>query len=263
MVDFTKIELFLKEEIPFFEAQSMVDTKDIISDLIYSNDRGIYLLSGETGVGKSRLIKSIVDEVDEDVFLITEPPKLERDFLEDTYLQLRKKQFSKNVKIDEMRIRVNDAFKKINHTIIIDNIGEIQTSLIKEIGKHLEDIKDLKIILVFDRVFENSEDIKTLFSFEVKENFEIKPISQEDLKEFLSKSLINLNIEKEIRAILSNFDFVYKITDGNFLKFNNLLSTVFDILSTAEKENLDKFKNLNECVLIMSALENELVDGEK
>jgi len=262
MKNYEQIKEFLKKDMNFFDAESMRNTKDLISDLIYSNDRGIFILSGEAGIGKSRVINSIVDEVKEDVFILNSPPTLERNFLEEVYLQLRKKRFSKDVKIDEIRIRVNDAFKKINHTIIIDNIGESYTPLIEDIGKSLNSsMKDLKIILVLDKVFKDLLEIKSSCKFKVQDSINVKPISKTDLEIFFQQSFEKFNIQKEVNTILNNFDFIYTITDGNILKFNKFIETVFDILATAEKENIGKFKKLNKCVLVMSALDNELVDG--
>jgi hypothetical protein len=246
MVDFEKID--------FFTAESISDTKDLISDVIYSNDRGVYIISGEKGVGKSRLIKQIVDEVKEDIFLITQPPRLEREFLEESYLQLRQKHFSKSVKIDEMRIRVNDAFKKINHTIIIDNIGESLTPLIDDIGKSIDMIKDLKIVMVIDKTFSDENDLNRTFIFKTQEHIEVPQISKQDLGEFL-KGLENGNI------YFRSLDFIFDATAGNFQKVQDLIKTALEIVEFGTKENLDKFKILNECMLIMSAFENELING--
>ena len=62
MLDFHKID--------FFHAEAWTEIKDKIYDLIYSNDRGFYLIYGNTGVGKSRLIENITNNLDENIFLI-------------------------------------------------------------------------------------------------------------------------------------------------------------------------------------------------
>ena len=91
MLDFHKID--------FFHAEAWTEIKDKIYDLIYSNDRGFYSIYGNTGVGKSRLIENITNNLDENIFLIKNAPEIERDFYESADLQLRQKQFSKMLKL--------------------------------------------------------------------------------------------------------------------------------------------------------------------
>jgi len=243
------------KDIDFFNAESLSETKDIISDLIYSNDRGIFIISGENGVGKSRLIKSIVDEVQEEsVFLITEPPRLEKDLLEDIYYKLRNKHFSRNVKINEMKVRVNDAFKKINHTIIIDNIHEELSPLIDEIGRSIHDIRDLKILIVVDKVFATPQDLEQTFNFTARENILIDKLSEDDFKLFITEFVNIKEIEEDI-------NFIYTATNGNIGKLEKMINTSFEIIEVAKKENIIKFNKLDKCILVMSALENEFING--
>ena len=244
------------KDIDFFNAESLSETKDIISDLIYSNDRGISIISGEKGVGKSRLIKSIVDEVQEDIFLIVEPPRLEKDLLAELYFKLKNKQFSKSVKISEMKIRVNDAFKKINHTIIIDNIHEELSPLIDEIGRSVHDIRDLKILIVVDKVFTTPQDLVNTFNFKAQENILVKELSENDFEQFI-KSLDNL--DKKLMS--ENLEFIYTATNGNLGKLEKMINTSLEIVEVANKEKITKFQKLNKCILVMSALENELIYG--
>jgi AAA+ superfamily predicted ATPase len=241
MLDFHKID--------FFHAEAWTEIKDKIYDLIYSNDRGFYLIYGNSGVGKSRLIKTITNELDENIFLIEDAPEVEREFYESAYLQLRQKQFSKNVKIDEIRIRVNDAFKKLNHTIIIDNIRDPQSNFLKELATHKEDIKDLKIVIVV-----SSKNVGDEIDVEFKDFFKVPEIFESDLSIFLNEF-------EEYQEILQDYsNFIFQVTSGNFGKLEKLLGTAFDIVETAQKENLEKFKELNECILIMSAIDNEFVE---
>jgi len=244
------------KDIDFFNAESFSKTKDIISDLIYSNDRGIFIISGETGVGKSRLIKSIVDEVKEDIFLITEPPLLEKDLLAEIYYKLKNKHFSKNVKISEMKVRVNDAFKKINHTIIIDNIDKELSSLIDELGMSIQDIRDLKILIVIDKIFETPQDIDNTFNFKVQENILVSRFSESDLKIFVDQLDI---LDKKVLS--ENFQLIYTATNGNIGKLEKMINTSLEILEVAKTEKIMKFQKLDKCILIMSALENDLING--
>jgi hypothetical protein len=241
MLDFHKID--------FFHAEAWTEIKDKIYDLIYSNDRGFYLIYGNTGVGKSRLIENITNNLDENIFLIKNAPEIERDFYESAYLQLRQKQFSKNVKIDEIRIRVNDAFKKLNHTIIIDNIRNTESDFFKELIAHKNDIKDLKIVMIV-----SSKSVGDNINVKFQDFLEIPEISKNDLSFFLTEFPEYQNV------LLDNLDFLFEVTLGNFGKLEKLLRTAFDIVETAKQENLEKFKELNECILIMSAIDNEFIE---
>lgn len=262
MVNFQNIRTFLEENSEYFQAKSMSDIRDMISELIYSNDRGIYLLSGDKGIGKSRLIKSIINEIDNDIFIIKDIPEDERTFLEDIYLQLRKKRFSSSVKIEEMRIRVNDAFKKVNHTIIIDNINEELSPLTDEIEIAISKLEDLKIIILLDKTSKSTKEEENSFQFKIKTFINIKPISQTDFKEYLSNLFKNQDVDTlYTQEFLKNSDFIYKVTNGNFLKMIDLIVSVFDIIDTGNSENIDKFKTINKCIIVMSAFDNELINN--
>ncbi len=121
-MEFSQVGEYLKKQANFFQSSSITRTKEEIMEIIYSNDRGIYILYGDKGIGKSRLIREITEQIQDDIYLFSAPPSSEREFFEQVYLKLRNRKFAQNVKIDEVRIRVNDAFKKIAHTIIVDGI---------------------------------------------------------------------------------------------------------------------------------------------
>ena len=83
---------------------------------------------------------------------------------------------------------------------------------------------------------------------------EIPEISKNDLSFFLTEFPEYQNV------LLDNLDFLFEVTLGNFGKLEKLLRTAFDIVETAKQENLEKFKELNECILIMSAIDNEFIE---
>jgi adenosyl cobinamide kinase/adenosyl cobinamide phosphate guanylyltransferase len=255
--DFENIEIFLREQIEFLSPKSRDETKDTISEIIYSNDRGIYYIYGEKGVGKSRFIGEIIKEVKDDIFYISTAPKDEREFLEEIYMQLRGKRFSQNVKIDEVRIRVNDAFKKINHTIIIDNVADENVPLLKEIENSIKLLDGLKMVLILDKNLTEQSSI----NLEIKGKIEIKKISKDEVSEFIKLAFQDNGFEKERVALLKSIDFINETTDGNFNKFIDLISNAFKIVSFSNKEGIDKFQDLNECILIMSAFDKELING--
>jgi RNase adaptor protein for sRNA GlmZ degradation len=253
---FEDVENYFTEELPFIEAKSRSSLKESILDIIYSNDRGIYYVFGDSGVGKSRLIKSIKDDLKEEIFYLDNSPVNEREFLEEIYMQLRGKKFSQNVKIDEVRIRVNDAFKKINHTIIIDDLEEKE--LLNEVVESLEFLDGLKMLFIADKNFDD-ESIKNRFNSKI----EINGITKDETFGFLKESMADRSFEKELSEILKSIDFIFETTKGNYGKIIEIISNAYKIVDFANSENIDKFKSLNECVIIMSALDRELVDGQE
>ncbi len=220
---FGQVGEFLTKKNSFFHFPSIVEVKEALTEIVYSNDRGIYILYGDKGVGKSRLVQEITKEVNDDIYLFSTPPSSEREFFEDIYMRLRNKKFAQNVKIDEVRIRVNDAFKKIADTNILDILDDIS-----------KDVNDI---------------------------FELSTLSQNEIYNFLNNSLRNRNIDDEVDRLLNEINLVYSITHGNIQQVIDIVSTAFEILAVAHNENISKFKNINECIILMSAIDRDLIDG--
>lgn len=260
--DFEKMDSYLENSNNFFHTESINETKENLAETIYSNDRGVYIFSGERGVGKSRLLQEVIEEIKDDIFFLENPPSEEREFLEEVYLQLRGKKFSKNVKIDEVRIRVNDAFKKISHTVIIDNINESNFSIVEDIGKVIDELDGLKILFAIDKdVIEEWENLKLNFEFSGK--VELNPLSKTEMVNYIKSSFQNEGVDKEIKELLRYSDFIYEASKGNIKKVIDLISTSFKIVAFANREDIDKFKSMNECIIIMSAIDKELLDGQE
>ena len=248
---FSQVGEFLTKKNSFFHFPSIVEVKEALTEIVYSNDRGIYILYGDKGVGKSRLVQEITKEVNDDIYLFSTPPSSEREFFEDIYMRLRNKKFAQNVKIDEVRIRVNDAFKKIAHTIIIDNLQDKDFGFLQSIVQIRDIISGLKIIFIVDT---NILDILDDISKDVNDIFELSTLSQNEIYNFLNNSLRNRNIDDEVDRLLNEINLVYSIT-------HDIVSTAFEILAVAHNENISKFKNINECIILMSAIDRDLIDG--
>jgi len=258
--DLDKIANYLEKSNSLFYTDTINETKENLAETIYSNNRGIYIFTGERGVGKSRLLHEVIDEIKNDIFFLANPPLKEREFLEEIYMQLRGKKFSQNVKIDEARIRVNDAFKKISHTIIIDNINKDSFSIVEDIENVLDELSGLKILFVMDNDAINKLEKLNLDS-KLSGKVELEPLSKIELNEYIKSSLQKHNVNKEMEEILKQIDFIYEVTQGNIKKVIDLISTSFSIVALANREGIDKFKSMNECIIIMSAIDRELLDG--
>ena len=257
-MEFGQVGEFLAKKNSFFHFPSIIEVKEALTEIIYSNDRGIYILYGDKGVGKSRLIQEITKEVKDDIYLFSTPPSSEREFFEEIYMRLRNKKFAQNVKIDEVRIRVNDAFKKIAHTIIIDNLLDKDFGFLQSIVQIRDVINGLKIIFIVDtNIFDSLNNI----SKDVNSILELPILSQNDIYNFLDNSLRNRGVDDEVDNLLDEINLIYSITHGNIQKVIDMVSTIFEILAVAHDENISKFKNINECIILMSAIDRDLIDG--
>ncbi len=244
-----------------FLPNSISDIKDSLAEMFYSNDRGIYIFTGEDGSGKSRIVKDVVAEIKDDIFFLKKPPANEREFLEEIYMQLRNKKFSQNVKLDEVRIRVNDAFKKMSHTIIIDGIDIEQSSIIYELGDVVKELDGLKVIFVTSIEVANKLSAQRVEFFDSKSRLEIGGLTEDETEEFLE--LLLSESEPEQTALSREYQFVHEVTDGNISKVIKLVDKTFEILILAHQESLDKFKSMNDCIVIMSAIDCEFLDGQE
>jgi len=88
---------------------------------------------------------------------------------------------------------------------------------------------------------------------------ELKEITKEDMIKYLN-SILFLN---NANHLFSNREFktIYKYTKGNFRYIKKFLKTLFELLDFAQKNKLNKYEQINKCLLTMTAiklgLENE------
>ncbi len=258
-VNFDNILQVLNQSAQTFQAKSYIKTREKFLEVIYSNDRGVYLFDGEAGSGKSTMIKSIYDSITSDIYLIQTPPINIRELLDEMYFLLRGKRFSQTVKLDEIKIRVNDAFKKINHTVIIDNLRDDNLELIKQFNKISEEFDGLKILFSMDTVLFNNEDPILLFTKGFKDRITLKPLIEDDIVDYFN--VLKEDFSIEFSELIKHSYVVYDITGGRFYKLYRLLLGIFDILKLAHSENIEKYQEISECIIIMSAIDKELIHG--
>jgi hypothetical protein len=255
-VTLENIDKYIEEKSSLFVPPSMKDAKETLLEIVYSNERGVYIIYGEQDIGKSRLINSIKEEIENDIFIISKPYQTERETLDELYRQLRGKQFAESVKLYEVKIRVNDAFKKVSHTIIIDNTSEFSKNVLIELLRFAIEAVDLKVLFVFSNNWRDLE-------LDVTPKFEIKlhKMVEKDIGNYLDFLFLDTEFESELKEFKKHIHFIFETSKGNFTSMMALISGVFEIIGFAKKEELEKHQKVNECLIVMSAFHKELIDG--
>lgn len=88
---FETIPKLIEQSTQTFRAKSLKKTRETLIEIIYSNERGIYIIDGENGSGKTIMVESILNEIKNDIYLIKVPPIDLRELLDEIYFMLRGK----------------------------------------------------------------------------------------------------------------------------------------------------------------------------
>jgi len=199
---------------------------DLISAI--SQKEKIILLTGEAGIGKSLILKSIYIELKEkkDVFFISNP-----------YLEINKV------------LKLIKELDITSHHIILLDEAQLLSS---ETWENLRIYADKgNITLVFAT---HNTDIKSLlakkhFKTRINTIIPLKRVSQAEIENFILTKLLRNNFN-EIASMFrkSNFKLIYKYTKGSLRATNQLMYKLFDILDyfydkEPKKVNLEKLQN--------------------
>jgi len=264
MNKYETVKTILRDKNQFIMTDNIQKAKDRLYDIIYSNDRGIYLFTGEQGAGKSLIIDRLISTIKDDIYLYRdiENRNNERTILEGLYRLIKKKSLASNIALDEVKNRVNDAYQKVNHTIIIDNADQLEESTLEKVADFFRENSKLKVIFVAD--ITTSKDSEFFNSIIHAEEQNLTVLSNYNNSEIIKyyEQLLKFNFFKnDLKAISKYSELIEELTGGNLKAMRTLLSNLFKVLIASEENSIKRFSKINECVLTMSALEGGLIDG--
>jgi len=215
-----------------------IDTKNIFNSLNFSS-----------------ALSSLLDSKNNLKFLIGEPG-VGKTFL----LNLYKKEIQNPILIDGLISK--EEFNKIltqNYDIIIIDEAQLLDMRMIETIRTLSDANKHKFLLSM-----HLKDAKEILN---KEHFksrsidiiELQPITKEEMIKYLN-SILFLNNANHLFSD-KEFKTIYKYTNGNFRYIKKFVRTLFELLDYAQKNKLEKYQQINKCLLTMTAiklgLENE------
>ena len=178
------------------------------------------LLTGEAGSGKSFLLKSIYNEINNDhIFFVSNP-----------YLEI------------EAILKLIKQLDINSHYVLL--LDEAQL-LAPQIWENLRIYSDKgNITIVFSTHDTNINRLLSKKHFKTRINYIIrmKPVSKKETEYFILTKLLKNNFN-EIAAMFkkNNFDLIYKYTKGSLRATNQIMSKLMNVLNYFYKKNPDKF----------------------
>jgi len=211
---------------------------------VLENDSHLIFLSGLPGSGKTFLINYIIQkEGDKEYFYF--PRGVEN----------REELFSK-LNITDLE-KDKENFKNKKHLIIIDEAQLLDNSLIEYI-RTLTDTKCFNFLLSM-----HSDDAKRILSqqhFKSREIslIELEPLTKEEVIRYINKKLLKEKEENLVKK--SDFNTIYRLTNGNFRYIKRVMKKSFELLKFARENRIEKYNKIDKCIVTMAAIDLGLID---
>jgi chromosomal replication initiation ATPase DnaA len=193
-----------------------------IEDL-QTNKTNLKFIVGEPGIGKTFVVKYFAIHTDKKNLFLKAP-----------------------VSIKELKNKIKD------HEIVI--VDEAQLLDLKVI-EYLRTLSDENVTVILSMHEKESKMILSLEHFNSRDYHLIKlmPLSIEEIKRFLETELMKTNTT--INLTSKHYKMIFKYTKGNFRLTKKFIKTIFILLNFAHKEKLEKYYEVNDCIIDMAAIE--------
>lgn len=212
-------------EIPKF---SYLKTR--LFEQIFENKTPLTTIIGYPGVGKTLLLKKVIDEAkDKNNMVFFDVPIVGN---EEFLLKIAKTATGKlpekqtvNHIIDHLTTSLKD-----DYLIIILDEAQNYTEEQLEFVRMLSDKKMFKFVMVMHKLDKNSPVTQEHFKSRLWNIIEIEPLSKKECAEYIEKSFLLHNLFDIANMFKKkNYKFIYNATGGNIRKINLLLYKIFDI----------------------------------
>ncbi|MBE0491995.1 MAG: ATP-binding protein [Sulfurospirillum sp.] len=259
-------ELFADKLNPhlYFDSMSAEIARNKILESIHNKVSPLIFIIGDPGVGKSYILRYIHNHINMNQvsILIDHPFFDKRDLLKMLYDAIDLT-FDKDINFNELKDTIVTAYKDKNHTIFIDEaqlLNEEQFELIRI----LSDTKAFQFVLSMHK--EEGEAIleKKHFKSRTKVVINYGNLSKDEINRYIQSTffehshgdIANLFLPKHIKKIAT-------LTKGNFRTVKKYIFTLLRLLDYAKKNGLQKHQQINETLLIMSALDIGLLHDKR
>jgi len=247
------------DSIHYHQNSEVLHLKNAIESILDHDTKQLLFLTGEPGVGKSAFLNYLEKQSSYDVI------KFDIPFLEpiDFIKILIKKTETKvaNYSLEELIKQVISLYQNSNYVIVIDEAQLLSKNMI-EIIRILADSKAFWFILAMHK--HDSQKIlkEPQFASRPHKVLELQNISIQESKEYISRELENKNATMLANEITKkHIKTIYKLSKGNMRVLKKLLYTSFLLIDYAQKNDKKRYKVFNKCILIMAAIDGELISA--
>ncbi len=243
----------------YHQNSEVIHIKNKIESIIDNDTKQLLFLTGEPGVGKSAFLNYLDGKFSYDII------KFDIPFLEpiDFVKILIKKTGSEvdNYSLEELIKQVISLYKNSNYIVVLDEAQLLSKDMI-EIIRILADSKAFWFLLAMHK-HESQKILKEpQFASRPHKVIQLQNISLDECKEYIYTEL-----EKKDATLLANtitgkyIKYIHKLTQGNMRMLKKLLYTSFLLIDYAQKNNEDRYKSFDKCILTMAAIEIGLINA--
>jgi predicted AAA+ superfamily ATPase len=217
---------------------------EISKKSVLNKKANLKFLLGQPGSGKTFLINYLIQK-EEEIEYFYFPRGF--DSKEEFFVRLG----IKNLEDDK------NSFKDKKHLIIIDEAQLLENSLLEYI-RTLSDTKCFNFLL--STHLDDGKKILSKQHFKSREIdiIELDPISKEEMIRFVNKKLLTFNEDNLVTK--SDFDDIYKFTNGNFRYIKRFMKKSFELLQFAKENKIEKYTKIDKCIVTMAGLDLGLID---
>jgi len=197
-----------------------------IEDL-QTNKTNLKFVIGEPGIGKTFVVKYFATHTDKQVLFLKAP-----------------------ISLKELKNKI-----KKNEIVIVDEAQLLDLKVIE----YLRTISDDKVTVILSMHEKESKMILSLEHFNSRDYHLIKltPLSPAEIKRFMETELMKTNTT--VNLTTKHYKLIFKYTKGNFRWTKKFIKTIFMLLEFAHKDKLEKYYEVNDCLIQMAAIELGLV----
>jgi len=241
----------------YHQNSEVLHMKNMIKSILSHNTKQLLFLTGEPGVGKSAFLNYLETQFSYDVIKFDIPFLEPIDFVK---ILIKKTQTEvTDYSLEELIKQVISLYQNSNYMIVIDEAQLLSKDMI-EIIRILADSKAFWFILAMHK-HESKKILKEpQFASRPHKVLELQNISIQESKEYIFTELENKNATILASEITKKYmKTIYKLSKGNMRLLKKLLHTSFLLIDYAQKNNKEKYKAFNKCILSMAAIDGGLI----
>lgn len=243
----------------YHQNSEILHIKNTIESILSHNAKQLLFLTGEPGVGKSAFLNYLETQFSYDIIKFDIPFLEPIDFVK---ILIQKTQTEvTNYSLEELIKQVISLYRDSNYIVVIDEAQLLSKEMI-EIIRILADSKAFWFILAMHK-HESKQILKEpQFASRPHKILELQNITLEECKEYIFTELENENATMLANEITKkHLKTIYKLSRGNMRVLKKLLHTSFLLIDYAQKNDKEKHKTFNKCILTMAAIDGGLIDA--
>jgi len=243
----------------YHQNSKVLHIKNTIESILNNNTKQLLFLTGEPGVGKSAFLNYIEEQFSYDIIKFDIPFLEPIDFVK---ILIQKTQTEvANYSLEELIKQVISLYQNSNYIVVLDEAQLLSKDMI-EIIRILADSKAFWFILAMHE-HESKKILKEpQFTSRPHKVLKLQNISIQESKEYIFTELQNQNATMLADEIIKkHIKTIYKLSKGNMRVLKKLLFTSFLLIDYAQKNDKERYKNFNKCILTMAAIDNGVINA--